>query len=251
MIVLTSKQKKFFYCGCAILLIGAGGLLRFLLLIREPQIGRDETYYVQHIIMFLKAPSAEDFYHLQPPLLLFWGKYWLKFLGGSPIFSLQMMMLVWGTCFLIPWYFIGNLLFRQKNISLLLLAFAATSASFMPYGKLILREGPAFCFGAFYLWIFLSLMDRETYWKYIILGLLFGTGILVRYEFGEWAIWSCMVLCFGLRHKEQRIRRLIGLLLLFTCSILTVAGWQYVCGWDSWELVTRILKILWERLNLC
>ena len=111
---------------------------------------------------------------------------------------------------LVPFYFMGKILFEKRKYALLLMIFAAVQPGLVEYSAIFLRESFSLPLSVLVLWLLLEQIHSSACWKSILLGILIGWGTLCRLEFAEWGVFAGAGLCIPLLEKRRKWYRLAG-----------------------------------------
>lgn len=199
------------WCIAGILLLGL--VTRLLYWYGHQTIGRDESYYIEAALSYAGDSSHIGIFERQPPIPI-----WLlgnlfricKVVPQNALMISRILALALGMSALVPFYFMGKILFEKRKYALLLMIFAAVQPGLVEYSAIFLRESFSLPLSVLVLWLLLEQIHSSACWKSILLGILIGWGTLCRLEFAEWGVFAGAGLCIPLLEKRRKWYRLAG-----------------------------------------
>lgn len=167
------------------ILIILSGALRWIRVIEVQLLERDEIVYVEAAERWLSGGFSavySDESMTVPPLLLFLTQSIAR-TGLDVITSGKIVAVVAGVLFVIPFFFIGRLLWRNSNgAGLLLMTLAATHPYAIRMAALIERDGIYVMLLAYFFWGIIYAEVRERSWGWGASGLTAALMVLNRQE---------------------------------------------------------------------
>lgn len=239
-------------------LVTFGAILTFGLILRlvhwygNPVAVRDELYYIGKAAggVYLQSIAANATVH--PPLPEAYLSALYEFFStasNSQRLTIARLSILWiGISGIIPFYFIGKILFERRAYAFCLMFFATVQPALVEYSVTFLRESFSAPLSALVLWLLLECTLRPVGWKYGLLGAAAGIAALCRYEMVEWMIYvSIVLLCPFLSHQCKWRCRFYNLGTAVSIFALIYFFVPILFG-QTWNSQIRFIIIILRRL---
>lgn len=247
---LSSKHSRIIFGA----ILAWGLLLRLIYWYMNQTGGRDELYYISKAIGGSQLQQVAAFPGVHPPLPeAYLEALFRLFPGADNIQKLVIARLsvLWiGVLGIIPFYFIGKILFRRCCYAFLLMFFAAIQPSLVEYSVTFLREAFSVPLSAFVLLLLLENVERPSAWKMGLLGGAIGLTTLCRYEMLEWLVYCFFIFACPLFTKQKKwhyrfyhLGILTGIFLIFYLFMPILLG-------QTWNSQLKFVGIILKRI-LC
>ncbi|WP_176012084.1 glycosyltransferase family 39 protein [Victivallis sp. Marseille-Q1083] len=221
--VIGNRTATILLLGIVILGVG----LRMIRLQQVHLLERDEIVYLEMAEKW--AAEGIDAVYLDteytiPPVLLFGMKILIGW-GVPGIVAGKLCGMVTGGIFIIPFFFIGKLLFGKNSAGLLLSLLAAVQPYAVRMAPLMERDGINVTWYAFFFWTALYAIQKNKCWSWGLAGGFAALAIFTRHE-----SWELI---------------LLTLLYWMVAGILHLFSWKhnlksFCCFWGGLGLMVMI-----------